>query len=87
MGWKKENTATTYAEPDAYVNLAIQLKDGSTSKLDRGLRLYFDGKNGARHSQLAEMLQTEDGIAKFVSKLVVTCNYAGGDNKAEYDFD
>lgn len=86
MGWKKDTSSNTSTDtPDSYVNIAIPLKDGSNSKIDRGLRLYFDRKDGAQHKALTEMLQTPEGIEKFRAAIVITCNYANVE-KAEFAF-
>lgn len=62
-----------YKKADAFINLSLPRADGSTGKVDRGLRLYFDS---ADQKGLAELLQTPEGIERFRSALVITCNYA-----------
>ena len=56
---------------DAYINLSLPRTNGQQGKIDRGLRLYFDDP---AQKQLFELLQTEEGVERFKSALIVTCN-------------
>jgi hypothetical protein len=55
----------------AYINIALPRTDGTDGKIDRGLRLYLDDE---AQVNLANALQTPEGLAAFKEKLIVSCN-------------
>lgn len=72
--------------PDAYINLSLPRTDGKDGKLDRGIRLFFSDNDPAQ-KQLAEYLQTEEGIEWFRRNLHISCNIVGTGPKAGFAFD
>lgn len=59
-------------QADAFINLALPRAEGGNSKIGDGIRLYFDD---AGQKQLAELMQTEEGIKRFRDAVIITCNY------------
>lgn len=69
----------------AYINVSLPRSDGSVMKIDRGLRLYFDDKDPGQQ-QLAEFLQTPEGVEWFRTNMVVSCNVVTDEPKTGFDF-
>lgn len=59
----------------AYINLSLPRTDGKDGKIDRGLRLYFDDNS---QKELAQYLQTPEGIEWFKRNLTIQCNIVDG---------
>jgi len=66
----------------AYINIALPRTDGKEGKIDRGLRLYFENDTAAK--ELAEYMQTPEGVEWFKASMVVTCNIVEGSVKAGF---
>jgi len=64
--------------PDAYINLSLPRTDGQPGKVGQGIKLYFD-KSGEQ--ELANLLQTEEGIKQFREALIIQCNIVTGVEK------
>ena len=69
-------------KPDAYINISLPRADGTNGKVDsRGLRLFFSRPG---EEDLANFLQTEEGIKWFRANAVITCNIVTGVEKAGF---
>jgi hypothetical protein len=68
------NAGGNRKEVAAYINISLPRTDGKDGKIDRGLRLYADD---AASVELAQFLQSPEGIEWFKANAVVTCNILG----------
>jgi hypothetical protein len=58
-------------KPDSYINLALPNGEGTTTKLDRAIRL---DHSDPHQKMLFDLLQTAEGVERFKAALVVSCN-------------